>query len=367
MHIAILTHGISPFGHGYCDAFRRAGHKATLLSLTPMSKEAQAASGARIVGSAGFKPWESEARWPYARAVLPLRRAVKTLNPDILFGLYLSSAGLLACLSGHPRVVISAHGGDVHARAKSKVWSRIYRWMAGRACFVHAVSDELADIMAKEVGLDRSKFVVLPIGIDTRKLVYVDPTQRPGCGEILTTRAYDPVYDQLTFLRALKLLDARGVTYRGIFASGRRFEGTREAAKVLGLEARTVFLGGYADEELSSILGAADIYVSSSKSDGTSQSLLEAMSSGLFPVVSDIPANRSWVTDGVNGFLFPAGDEEALATKLENAMANASWRAKVAMANRALVEQRGDVYVLTEHLLRHFERCLTGEPVVCGR
>lgn len=367
MHIAILTHGIAPFGQGYCDAFRQAGHKATLLSLTPMSKEAQAASGAIIVGSEGFKPWETGTRWPYARVVLPLRRTVKTLKPDILFGLYLSSAGLLACLSGHPRVVISAHGSDVHARAKSKVWSRIYRWMAGRACLVHAVSGELADILARDMGLDRSKFVVLPIGIDTRKLVYVDPAQRPCCGEILTTRAHDRVYDHPTFLRALKLLSARGVTCRGIFAGGRRFEATREAAKSLGLAGTTVFLGGYAYEELSSILGAADIYVSSSMSDGTSQSLLEAMSSGLFPVVSDIPANRGWVADGVNGYLFPVGDEEALATKLENAMADASWRAKVAVANRALVEQRGDVHVLTEDLLRHFERCLTGAPVICGR
>ena len=50
-------------------------------------------------------------------------------------------------------------------------------------------------------------------------------------------------------------------------------------------------------------LNAADIYVSTSLSDGTSLSLLEAMACSLPVVVTDIPANKEWITDGHNGFL----------------------------------------------------------------
>ena len=55
---------------------------------------------------------------------------------------------------------------------------------------------------------------------------------------------------------------------------------------------------------------------------------------------------------------------EELATKLEKAMADAPWRARVAAINRALVMQRGDIHVLAEDLLCHFGRCLTEAPAL---
>lgn len=47
----------------------------------------------------------------------------------------------------------------------------------------------------------------------------------------------------------------------------------------------------------------AKIWVSIPESDATSISLLEAMSMGCVPVVSDLPANREWITDGDNGLI----------------------------------------------------------------
>ena len=57
-------------------------------------------------------------------------------------------------------------------------------------------------------------------------------------------------------------------------------------------------------------LGQADIYVSTSLHDGTSVSLLEAMGSGAFPIVTDIPSNREWIHHGQNGFLVPVNEEK---------------------------------------------------------
>ena len=52
----------------------------------------------------------------------------------------------------------------------------------------------------------------------------------------------------------------------------------------------------------------ADLYVSPSHVDGSSVSLMEAMASGTPPLVSDIPANREWVREDANGWLFRDGD-----------------------------------------------------------
>ena len=43
---------------------------------------------------------------------------------------------------------------------------------------------------------------------------------------------------------------------------------------------------------------------------------MEALACGLPCLVSDIPANQEWVSEGVNGWLFPDGNTDILAEKI---------------------------------------------------
>jgi glycosyltransferase involved in cell wall biosynthesis len=61
---------------------------------------------------------------------------------------------------------------------------------------------------------------------------------------------------------------------------------------------------------MADLLSQTDIYVSTSLYDGTSVSLLEAMGSGAFPIVTDIPSNREWISPGQNGFLVSVNGEK---------------------------------------------------------
>jgi glycosyltransferase involved in cell wall biosynthesis len=65
------------------------------------------------------------------------------------------------------------------------------------------------------------------------------------------------------------------------------------------------------------------------------------MAAGCFPVLSDLPTQREWVEDGVNGFLVPPGDASALAERLADALGNDALRRDAAERNRAIVEARG--------------------------
>jgi len=100
------------------------------------------------------------------------------------------------------------------------------------------------------------------------------------------------------------------------------------------------FLGRVHPNDMADLLGKVDIYVSTSLYDGTSVSLLEAMASGCFPVVSDIPSNREWIRDGENGFLFPPDNAELLAQRIIDVIRNRSLIEKSRKENLRLIEER---------------------------
>jgi glycosyltransferase involved in cell wall biosynthesis len=66
---------------------------------------------------------------------------------------------------------------------------------------------------------------------------------------------------------------------------------------------------------------AADLFVLGSHRESTSFSLIEALATGLTPVVTDIPSLRALTGNGAVGRLWPCGDGHALGTALISATA----------------------------------------------
>ncbi len=78
---------------------------------------------------------------------------------------------------------------------------------------------------------------------------------------------------------------------------------------------------------------------------GASVSLMEAMARGCYPVVTDIPANREWVVDEVNGSLFPVGDAQALAARVTRALRDEDLLERASEKNIRQVRERGDLSI----------------------
>jgi len=106
-----------------------------------------------------------------------------------------------------------------------------------------------------------------------------------------------------------------------------------------------------------------DLYISPSHVDGSSVSLMEALASGLLCLVSDIPGNREWIKDGVNGWLFRDGDVDDLAEKISNAIKNRKLFKNIGDAARKTAEQKADWKMNFGKLLEVYERtiALSGE------
>jgi glycosyltransferase involved in cell wall biosynthesis len=74
-----------------------------------------------------------------------------------------------------------------------------------------------------------------------------------------------------------------------------------------GVMDRVHFGGQISHTDLPRWYHMADLYISPSHVDGSSVTLMEALASGLPCLVSDIPGNKEWIEDGVNGWLFRMG------------------------------------------------------------
>ena len=180
---------------------------------------------------------------------------------------------------------MSAQGTDVNKRLGSRLWKLIFRWEARRATWVHAVSDDLADKLRDIFHVDPAKLLVSAIGISTESLPYVEPTLRPSRrGVVCPHHAHDPVYDQATLVRAVKRL-RRTAGSCARWSSRVDAELPRPNDSWRNSESRIPSSSwtDFTTMKLPSILAAADVYVSCSHSDGTSQSLLEALATGTFP------------------------------------------------------------------------------------
>ena len=87
-------------------------------------------------------------------------------------------------------------------------------------------------------------------------------------------------------------------------------------ADELGIADKVKFPGHV--EDLHDRMVKSAIYVSSSDFEGLSNSMLEALAIGIPTVCTDCPIGgaRAYINDGVNGFLVPVNDSDALSAKL---------------------------------------------------
>jgi glycosyltransferase involved in cell wall biosynthesis len=334
VRILLLAHGPSVHTRRWARAFRARGHEIRLLTAVPTpSPEVPE----RVIGIPAPIP-----SIRYLGAVGAVREAARTFFPDVVVAHFLPNYGLLAALSGARAWMVACWGSDLLINARRSPFHRARaRWVLRRAPLVHVDATVLEDA-AVALGAPRERVWTRAWGVDTD--AFRPPVPRASNGppiRVLWTRQLEPVYDPLAFVRALGLLKRRGLPMRVTMAGDGPMRGQVERwIREEDLEADVTLEGFVSEERLQALHGASDLYVSASRSDSTSQSLLEAMAAGLFPIVTDIAGNREWVTHRREGYLVPVGDEDALALAIEEA-ARDPERTAVAARARAKVVERG--------------------------
>lgn len=184
---------------------------------------------------------------------------------------------------------------------------------------------------------------------------------------LIHTRHFKPVYNVEQVVDALpavfgELPGARLV----LLSDGAQRPRLERRVRAGGFADRVTFTGTLSQEATAARLREADIFISTSRSDSINISLLEAMASGCYPVVTDIPATRYWLNEGARARLAPVGDAAALAAAVVAAARDAEGRRLARATNRAVVLRRGDVRVNMGCLADAFTALAAARPHPAG-
>lgn len=123
------------------------------------------------------------------------------------------------------------------------------------------------------------------------------------------------------------------------------------------------YLGPIPFEQRWAALRQADIFVLPSYEEGLPVTILEAMAVGLPVVATPVGGIPQVITDGMNGFLIPPGDIDALASSILRLAQAPALRQRMGELNRARIAEEFDAAAFVKKLADHF-RDLTGYPAV---
>jgi glycosyltransferase involved in cell wall biosynthesis len=292
-----------------------------------------------------------------AQRAAMLLRIAQALRPDVVQGQSLSCGALAAFVGrvlGIPSVTY-VQGLDLY---ESSPWARrtYIRWALRYSGAVAAVTEDLA---ARARSLVPRPVSVIPHGLRLR------PTH--GLSREAARRSLDLLPDEPVVLYVGRLLRIKGVHHLlGAFprvlarfplarllivGDGEEGQDLQTSARRLGLGPRVAFLGSLPHEDVIRCMRAADVFVLPSLVESFGIVLLEAMSCGLPVVASRVMGIPYLVEDGLNGFLVPPTDEEALADRITALLSDPDLRARMGEQNR----NKAAAYLMPRIADRFFE------------
>jgi glycosyltransferase involved in cell wall biosynthesis len=241
-------------------------------------------------------------------------------------------------------LIVTIHGSDFRiGTMKTSILKKIFLYVCKRAKHIICVSEVLKRDIEK-LGIKGEKISVFPMGVDEPFLKSLINRGVDRIGQrftILSNRQLQPIYNISLLIRAVPIVLKEEPNAKFIIAGvGSERENLEKQVKNLNISSSVQFLGWVMHGEMPKLLSRADIYISTSLDDGTSVSLLEAMASGAFPIVTDIPSNREWISDGENGFLVPIDQERFLAEKIVEAIRNQDLRERSRDKNFCLIKEK---------------------------
>lgn len=151
--------------------------------------------------------------------------------------------------------------------------------------------------------------------------------------------------DNEPLFNACAHLEKRGQAFRLVVAgqmNGFRHQKLVRLIKELRLDDSVLLIDHLSHADALRALQSADFSISVSRNDGVPNSMLEAMTFGAIPVMSDIESIREWIEEGANGYLFDPTNPESIAGAMQKAAREKKNHPAMRRRNHTLVSKNGN-------------------------
>jgi D-inositol-3-phosphate glycosyltransferase len=271
---------------------------------------------------------------------------------------------------GRPGTAVIWHVHTPHGSSPG-LWARNvfkYAVLGRRVARILCVSSELADVVMRRGG-PRGRTEHLPNAVDVDRFAPASAAERVQARGVLGLGAAQPALMHFgwdwhrkggdVFCAAVAALRASGRDVVGVTVGGGA--AATAAADGLGLPPEVLRVEEPRDD-VRTFHAAADVFIAPSRAEGTPYSVLEAVSSGVPVVASEIPGHTD-IGHGMPGVrlvpLEPGAVRDATAALLDR---SAEAAARDSQAGRAWMRRNRDLGRWSEELVERYEAALSERP-----
>jgi alpha-1,3-mannosyltransferase len=269
---------------------------------------------------------------------------------------------LLAKLFGlhDKKVVVSTHGGIFHT-------PRLY-WLKklyfhGWLRFLFKLADKVVAVSKKDFQdfkgvVAKDKLVLVENGVDLSRFNRLKGRrEKDRClfvGRLSENKRIDRLIEALAGAKGENNLIVVGKDDENLSP------GLKKKAKELKVGERVRFTGAVNEKDLLKEYSQAEFFVSASAYEGFGLTAVEAMASGLIPLLNDIPSFRQFVRQGENGFIVDYSSPAKAAAELSRLSRLSAGERKKLSAGARAASQRFDWPNKTKEFERVYQSCLRG-------
>jgi len=250
----------------------------------------------------------------------------------------------------------------------------IERQLAWTTDCLAIVSPRVRDDLIVKYRIGRAEqYRVVPLGFDLDRFAAIDEPARArarivlqipeGVHVVTTIGRLTAIKDHSLFLETAEAIARQHPAVIFLIAGDGALRGALEArAKALGIKERVCFLGWRRDLDV--LYGATDVFLLTSRNEGTPVALIESLAAGCAAVATDVGGVGDVVSTMEVGLLAASGDAAALASHVRALLGDRARRRAMGDAGRRLVLARygldrlvADVDALYRDLLRSPPSC----------
>ncbi len=352
MRILYFSRDYTTHDHRYLSVLAKTEHQIGYLRL---EKRGHDLDDRPLPTEIELIPWvggQSPAKLHHGLNLLVgLRKVIREFKPDLVQAGPLQRSAFLTALAGFRPLVSMSWGYDLLMDVnRNRWWKWATRYTLRRSDALVGDCDTIRNL-AVEYGMASDSIVTFPWGANIDKYSPGDDgglRERLGWGDetfvLLSTRGWAPIYGVDDLARAfVRTARQRPELRLLMLGNGPLAPKIRQIFMQADVLDRVHFPGQINQKDLPNFYRAADLYISTSHSDGTSISLLESLGCGTPVLLTDIPGNQEWITSqGEVGWLFRDGNVDSLVEGILRAVDQREQLPAMGQAARQLAESRAN-------------------------